>query len=81
MKPCAKLRDSARDCFSLKKPRGISPRRRCGCLACTLGEAVIPNIQPVSTSFKVLPGALIERWNSRIRGTISFRKREPLNTP
>ena len=36
---------------------------------------------PLATSFKVLTGRLIRAWNSRILGTISLRKREPLNTP
>jgi hypothetical protein len=36
---------------------------------------------PLATSFKALSGLLIRAWNSRILGTISLRKREPLNTP
>ena len=52
-----------------------------GRFACNREKAGVPPSQLVSTSFKAVAGAFIERWNSRIRGTISLRKREPLNTP
>ena len=61
--------------------RAFFPRRSCGAHPCSRGEARTPKDQPVSTSFRMRPGDLIERWNSRIRGTTSLRKREPLNTP
>src|SRR5208283_2384316 len=38
-------------------------------------------VSAVATSFKAWTGRLIRAWNSRILGTISLRKREPLNTP
>jgi hypothetical protein len=55
----------------------MKPARSRGRFACNLEKAGVPPSQLVSTSFKAVAGAFIERWNSRIRGTIRYGNGNP----